>query len=411
MILSVCDNPDVLSVMRIINIVITIIKIVVPILLIVKCMLDYASAIKDNDSDALSKTNKIIVKRVIAAILVFIIPTFITLIANITENKVSYSSCLTSATKEGISNAYKQTALKYIDYAKSTLNENDYKTASNYVKSKIKDESNKNELNELLKTIKSYIDIKNDMISLKTKFDLDKYNKIKGQIEAIKDKDVKAKLESMFKKIVVPIEGDPNGKKEKSTVMTYVVHAPSMVVPGMPLVLYLHGDGGGNASGSSPFLNATKKYFGDNLPYILVTPNGGMWAETNGRLSELKSIIDKECEKYKCNKDRISIAGHSRGSIGTWHMINSFPGVFYSAIPVSCGSYNINPSNFVKTKIRAYAGNSGEAEARYNREMSRNVRHIQDVGGNATFTSLNGAGHGDTPALAFTKENLEWMIK
>ena len=34
-ILSICDNPDVLQVMRIINIVITIIKIAVPILLII----------------------------------------------------------------------------------------------------------------------------------------------------------------------------------------------------------------------------------------------------------------------------------------------------------------------------------------------------------------------------------------
>ena len=38
-ILSICDNPDVLQVMRIINIVITVIKIAVPILLIIFIML------------------------------------------------------------------------------------------------------------------------------------------------------------------------------------------------------------------------------------------------------------------------------------------------------------------------------------------------------------------------------------
>ena len=174
--------------------------------------------------------------------------------------------------------------------------------------------------------------------------------------------------------------------------------------------MYLHGDGGGTSDGSSPFLKAAKKHFGSELPFILITPSGGMWAETGGRLAELKNIIDTECKKYECNKNRISITGHSRGSIGTWHMVNNYPNFFYSAVPVSCGSYRLNVKNFKNTKVWAFGGNVGQAENRYSNEMSGNVGEIKKIGGNATFTLLRGAGHGDTPGLAYTKETILWMI-
>ena len=410
MILSFCDNPDVLKVMRIIDIVVTIIKVSGPIILIVSCMLDYMNAVKDNDNDALQKANKIIVKRIIAAMLIFMIPTFVKLIANITSNTVSYSGCIANATSEGISAAYKNMSQKYIDIAKNTLTDGDYRTAIDYINRNIKDENTKMNLQSELDNVKNYLDIRDKINKLKSKYNETEYKKVQEEISKISDSNLKSKLEAEFKKVIRPIEGNPNGSHEKSTVMTYVVHAPKTVNPGMPLILYLHGDGGGNSNGSSPFLSAAKKYFGDNLPFILVTPNGGMWAETNGRLSELKSIIDKECEKYKCDKTKIGISGHSRGSIGTWHMINSYPKFFYSAVPVSCGSYSINYNNFVGTKIRAYAGTSGDAEAGYNSAMRANVRRIKNAGGDATFISLPGATHGSAPGQAFTKDTLLWMI-
>ena len=48
-ILSICDNPDVLQVMRIINIVITVIKIAVPILLIIFIMIELIGAVADEE--------------------------------------------------------------------------------------------------------------------------------------------------------------------------------------------------------------------------------------------------------------------------------------------------------------------------------------------------------------------------
>ena len=58
LIMGICDNASVLFIIRIIKIIITIIKVVVPIVLIVSLMINYLSAVKSNDFDALNKTNK-----------------------------------------------------------------------------------------------------------------------------------------------------------------------------------------------------------------------------------------------------------------------------------------------------------------------------------------------------------------
>lgn len=57
-ILSLCDNGDVLSVFRIVNIIIMIIKIAVPILLIVTGMITLMQSIKVGQEDLLAKDKK-----------------------------------------------------------------------------------------------------------------------------------------------------------------------------------------------------------------------------------------------------------------------------------------------------------------------------------------------------------------
>ncbi len=103
MILSICDLPDVVKVMKIVKIVITIIRIVVPILLIVSVMIDLVKAVTNAE---LNKITKPMVNKVIAAILVFLIPTFVRLIANIVGVSTEYEKCLGDLTVETTNLAY-----------------------------------------------------------------------------------------------------------------------------------------------------------------------------------------------------------------------------------------------------------------------------------------------------------------
>ena len=129
MILNICETPDVLKVIRIVNIVITIIKIMVPIILIVSAMIDFVRSITDSELNKISKTT---INKVIASILVFLIPTFVKLIANITLNH-EYEACMGDITIETIENAYNNIMNELVEKAEETNNIYDYSNASSYI--------------------------------------------------------------------------------------------------------------------------------------------------------------------------------------------------------------------------------------------------------------------------------------
>ena len=122
-ILSVCDNPDILKVIRIVKIIVTIIKVAVPILLLLSVSITYLKSVKDNDSDSIQKANKNTVAKVVAAILIFFIPTFVGIISRLTGSD-GYVSCFDVATKEGITSAYTNNARVYIENAKNSIYRN-----------------------------------------------------------------------------------------------------------------------------------------------------------------------------------------------------------------------------------------------------------------------------------------------
>ncbi len=118
MILSICDSASVLKVMRIIIILIKAIRIAVPIILIVTVILDYLKAVTDGD---LSAPTKGVVRKLIAAVLVFLVPTFVRITIKLVDTSNEYYKCIENATSEGINNAQVSEAKQYILNAKNTL--------------------------------------------------------------------------------------------------------------------------------------------------------------------------------------------------------------------------------------------------------------------------------------------------
>ena len=155
MILKLCDEPDVLSVFRIIRVLITIIKIVVPIILIVSGMISFAKGVDKADP---SGSLKLFSKKLIAALLIFFIPTFITVICDATEFDASnIITCIKDGTEEGINNAANKRAEAYILIAKNTLNLGYYTQAKTYVNG-LEDTGRKNALNTQLASVKADLD-------------------------------------------------------------------------------------------------------------------------------------------------------------------------------------------------------------------------------------------------------------
>ena len=160
MILSVCDVPDVLKVMKIVNLVINIIRIVVPIMLIVTGMIDYMKA--TTDGEGVSKPNKLLVSKIVAAVIVVAVPTLVNIVFNVIDPKeVTYISCLDNATTERINELYQENMEKRLREARNSKTNQAYQDAKNYL-TNIKDPALKEQYKKELEEIKTQIN-KNDV--------------------------------------------------------------------------------------------------------------------------------------------------------------------------------------------------------------------------------------------------------
>ena len=159
MILQICDNPTILSVMRIVNIIILIIKIVVPILLILTGMITLLKTIRVGEEDSLAKAKKQLVNNALAAIIVFLVPTIVSVLVKVSFSNGEYKDCLNNASSEVIAQKYYDRVVEAISKAESSLNYNDYYNAVNML-NEISDKETKSALKKRLDSVKAAIDNK-----------------------------------------------------------------------------------------------------------------------------------------------------------------------------------------------------------------------------------------------------------
>lgn len=160
--LDVCDNPNVLTVVKVIKYIIAILRIAVPIILIVMIMVDFMKATSSEKESALKDASTMAVKRTIAAMLVFFIPTFLNLIFDIAgSDDKGYSVCLNHATDEYIAIAQIKQAQSFVDNVNKTLVRGDYNKAIDEV-NKVKDEAEKKRMQKELKVILKKIEEKEE---------------------------------------------------------------------------------------------------------------------------------------------------------------------------------------------------------------------------------------------------------
>ncbi len=94
---QISDGSDICSglgpILRIIGIVVWGIKVVVPIILIVVGMIDLAKAVTEKNEDNIKKAQQLLVKRAIAAVLVFLVVSLVGVVMRIVGDE-SYSDCM-----------------------------------------------------------------------------------------------------------------------------------------------------------------------------------------------------------------------------------------------------------------------------------------------------------------------------
>ena len=153
MFLSICNTPEVLEVMRIVKIIIDIIKIVVPIMLIISLMITFMAAVSGKVDDDLPKALKLSVNKIFAAILIFLIPTVVSIIFSVLDaNSVDYAACLNNANAEKINEAYVYRAQRFVQTANEKLTRSSYNAAKRVVL-KIKNDSDRKDLQNQLEIV------------------------------------------------------------------------------------------------------------------------------------------------------------------------------------------------------------------------------------------------------------------
>lgn len=343
MILSICSNPEVLEVMRIINVIILFIQIAVPILLILTGMTTLMSTIKVGNDDLLAKAKKQLVNNSIAAVVIFLIPTLVNVIVKISDSNNEYRDCLYADT-EIISNAYVSRANELLSSAEKSKTYNDYYAAKDAV-SKIKDENEKASLEDRLENL--YKNIKDN---------IDKNNSENNENG---NSSSNANTGNNLNVSAGSFEYTGVGNITKYTLFT-----PTNAKENMPLIVMLPASNGDYSAAVNEFKNM--KHENDLAFMMVVYPSGNYSTQA---YSDIKSTADEVVSKYKINKSKIGASGFSSSGTYVYHLVVNNQGYFHSMVPISSGvsaGDKVLKDNldYLKTlNVKGYGENGGAYDA------------------------------------------------
>ncbi len=126
MILSICEDPKILEIVRLVKLFINVITISVPIILIFVLMIKFAGAVTKSDDDGLKKVMKIAPKNILAAALIFLVPIFVRIVVKITAPSSDFTHCLDNSSSEPIQEIAYESVKEKIHVLKSNLQETYY---------------------------------------------------------------------------------------------------------------------------------------------------------------------------------------------------------------------------------------------------------------------------------------------
>lgn len=443
MILALCDSSSVLSIFRIIKIVIRIITIIVPIILIVSSMLVLLREMKGGDSDLVSKSLKSLLNKSIAAILVFMIPTFVNILANIASVNTDYKACISNATTEGINGALYNEAEDAIKRAKVTISNADYQSALSKI-NKIKDKTLRDQLQKEIGEVKEKIDLQvevNTKLSSGTEED---YNRLLAKVNALEDGDFKksllATLEKMKKrieeenlanaeKVLSKIISDPPIKKSKNITVnfyrssggqnfTFWLYIPDKMQSNMPIIFFMHdlgcrGDDYHNGTTASVYggpmrevMQGSKKW--DAIIVHAQVPDGQYSQGYRGSYIEL---LNKLADGFKADKKRISVMGFSNGCYGVWAIVGSYQEYFSAAVPIGCSPKNVNPNIFKTTPMWSLVGSGDGAHNLPGFAATVNALNGNSKHSNSQYKSHNCLYPAQKEGVLLEYNVVEWMLE
>ena len=152
---NICENPDILSAMLIINRLILVIKIIVPVILIIITIIGlYKAMVNSNNFKEIITLS--VIKFFIAAF-IFFIPNFVEAVISLTPSDTKYKDCFDNATEDKIAAFLIRDAQELVKTAENSLSRFDYEDAL-YAVNRLQNGSSKTNLLNRLASLKSILD-------------------------------------------------------------------------------------------------------------------------------------------------------------------------------------------------------------------------------------------------------------
>ena len=124
-------------------------------------MIKIMGAVSKQDQEQIMKTVRSSIPNIIAAVLIFLIPTFVDIVARLSFPNSDYSKCISGISKEKVEIAYDEKMSELVSIAEESLKYSDYSVALGYLQN-IKDSTKREHYTERLDEIKEAIDKKEE---------------------------------------------------------------------------------------------------------------------------------------------------------------------------------------------------------------------------------------------------------
>lgn len=347
------------------------------------------------------KQKKSAVSSVIAAVLVFFIPTFVDVIVKFVSPEGDYSTCISDISIETINTAHYKIEDDLVSKAEETLDVNNYYFALNYLIN-ITDENKRTEYTNRLDSIKSLIDDLNKKID-------SNYSKINY---------------SNFKWWIYKNESGP-ASKYYSKILPHLIWAPENTEDlngiSLPLIVWLHGSGALSYQPNMSIQNYAKTEFPKivsdwsktglkPIPAIIVAPQAaGQWASEpdtrDVKMESIKALIEYTKEKYNINPNSIVLMGHSIGGNGVVHtsyeMQKKYRRDYFSKLVIFSGT-GMDQLKYPKNDLESGLKYFSSKEIKGYSENEKSKPFFEWIGKPNNFRLISGTSHTELPRVAMS---------
>lgn len=163
--LNVCQNPDILRIIFFARKILDIAFIIIPIGLIVFLIIDIYKMVISGEEKTIKQNQKMIINRIIFAILIFFVPTIVSFTMNLLSSvgfNSEYTDCLENANSETIESRIIELADNALEKAKNEITYQNIQEAKNAVEKIKNQETKKDYKNDLTKIEEEYQRLKEE---------------------------------------------------------------------------------------------------------------------------------------------------------------------------------------------------------------------------------------------------------